>query len=157
MNSSKRSVIFLFIIRIFLSHLLWRLDHRFNLLLQITKHWSNYKKPEMTIETLQLIAIVVAAPPHKVTWLSNWNSGSSTREAFHFSAKGFLDKDLKAWLNKATFWARVSDQCPWVLNYVIFSQPCFDMIFKFCTMWFSFNAHFHHFLSCILLFSLITS
>jgi hypothetical protein len=112
MSSSKRSVISLFNLRIFLSHLLWRPDHRIHPLLQITKHWSNCEKPEMTLERLQLIAIAVAAPPHKVRWLCSWNSTSSTLEAFHFPAKGFLDKDLESWLNKATFWAGVSDQCP---------------------------------------------
>jgi hypothetical protein len=112
MSSSKRSVFFVFIICIFLSYILLGLDHRIIPLLQITKHWSNYEKPEMTLERLQLIATAVAAPLHKVRWLSNWNSSSSTREAFHFPAKGFLDKELEAWLNKATFWAGVSDQCP---------------------------------------------
>jgi hypothetical protein len=63
----------------------------------------------MSLERLQLIATVVAAPPHKVKWLSNWNSSSNTREAFYFPAKGFFDKDLEAWLNKATFWVGVSD------------------------------------------------
>jgi hypothetical protein len=111
MSSSKRSVFFVFIICIFLSHLLWRLDHRIHPLLQITKHWSNYEKLEISLERLRLIATAVAAPPHKVRWLSNWTSSSSTREAFHFLAKGFLDKDLEAWLNKATFWTGVSDQC----------------------------------------------
>jgi hypothetical protein len=105
-------VFFVFIICIFLSYILLGLDHCIIPLLQITKHWSNYEKPEMTLERLQLIATAVAAPLHKVRLLSSWNSSSSTREAFHFPAKGFLDKELEPWLNKATFWAGVSDQCP---------------------------------------------
>jgi hypothetical protein len=66
----------------------------------------------MTLERLQLIATAVAAPPHKVRWLCYWNSSSSTREAFYFPAKGFLDKELEAWLNKAAFWAGISDKYP---------------------------------------------
>ena len=51
-GSSKRSVVFPFNIRIFLSHLLWRPDHCIHPLLQITKHWSNYEKLEMSLERL---------------------------------------------------------------------------------------------------------
>jgi hypothetical protein len=80
--------------------------------LQITKHWSNNEKPEMSLEKLQLIATACAAPQFKVRWLKNWKSGVHSRQAVHFPPKGFTDKDLKAWLNKASFWARVSNPAP---------------------------------------------
>jgi hypothetical protein len=50
-----------------------------------------------------MIATTVASPPHKVRWLRNWNSGLHTHEAFHFLAKGIFDKELEAWLNRASF------------------------------------------------------
>jgi len=34
--------------------------------MQITKHWSNNEKPEMTLEKLQLIATACAGPEFKV-------------------------------------------------------------------------------------------
>jgi hypothetical protein len=53
-----------------------------------------------------------AAPQFKVRWLEIWNLGIYTRQAVHFPPKGFTDKDLEAWLNKASFWAGVSNQSP---------------------------------------------
>ena len=62
----------------------------------------------MTLEKLQLVATAVVAPEFKVRWLVNWNSGVHSRQALHFPSKGFSDKDLESWLNKASFWAGVS-------------------------------------------------
>jgi hypothetical protein len=76
------------------------------------KHWSNNEKPEMSLEKLQLIATACAAPQFKVRWLENWNSGVYSHQAIHFLPKGFTDKDLEAWLNKASFLARISNQAP---------------------------------------------
>jgi hypothetical protein len=66
----------------------------------------------MSLEKLQLITTTVAPSPHKVRWLKHWNSGLYTREALHFPAKGFTDKELEAWLNRASFWAGVRDLFP---------------------------------------------
>jgi hypothetical protein len=66
----------------------------------------------MTLERLQLIATAVAAPLHKVRWLTFWNSRTHTREALHFLTKGFTEKELEAWLNRASFWAGVKDHYP---------------------------------------------
>jgi hypothetical protein len=82
-------------------------------LLQITKHWNNNEKPEMSLEKLQLIATTYAALQFKVRWLENWNSSVHSRQAVHFPPKGFTEKDLEAWLNKASFWAGVSNQAPY--------------------------------------------
>jgi hypothetical protein len=82
-------------------------------LLQIKKHWSNNKKLEISLEKLQLIATACAAPQFKVRWLENWNSSVHSRQVVHFPPKGFTEKDLEAWLNKASFWARVSNQAPY--------------------------------------------
>jgi hypothetical protein len=65
-------------------------------LLQVTKHWNNNEKPEMSLEKLQLIATAYAAPQFKVRWLENWNSGVHSRQAVHFPPKGFIDRDLEA-------------------------------------------------------------
>jgi hypothetical protein len=54
-----------------------------------------------------LIATAVAPHHHKARWLSFWNSGTHTREALHFPAKGFKTEELESWLNKASFWAWV--------------------------------------------------
>jgi hypothetical protein len=83
----------------------WYIDSTLYSFLQITKHWSNTEKPEMTLERLQLIATTVAASLHKVRWLTFWNLGTHTREVLHFPAKGFTEKELEAWLNRASFWA----------------------------------------------------
>jgi hypothetical protein len=92
--------------------MLWYIDSTLYSSLQITRHWSNTEKPEMILERLQVIATAVAAPLHKVRWLIFWNSGTHTREALHFPAKGFTEKELEAWLNRASFWAGVRDHCP---------------------------------------------
>jgi hypothetical protein len=84
--------------------------------LQITKHWSNNEKPEMTLERLQLIATAVAPHHHKARWLSFWNSSIHTREALHFPAKGFKTNDLESWLKKASFWAGVRYFCPSLIH-----------------------------------------
>jgi hypothetical protein len=78
--------------------------------IQITKHWSNNEKAEMILEKLQLIATTFAAPHFKVRWLEFWNSSFHSHQAIHFPLKGFIDKDLKAWLNNSSFWARISNQ-----------------------------------------------
>jgi hypothetical protein len=62
----------------------------------------------MTLEKLQYIATTVMPPSFKTRWLMWRNSNVHTREALHFPSKGFTDKDLEPWLNKASFWARVS-------------------------------------------------
>jgi hypothetical protein len=64
--------------------------------MQITKHWSNNEKPEMSLEKLQLIATASAAPQFKVRWLQFWNSGIHSRQVVHFPPKGFTDKDLES-------------------------------------------------------------
>jgi hypothetical protein len=66
----------------------------------------------MTLEGLQLIATVVATPLHKIRWLTFWNLGTHTREAPHFLAKEFTEKELEAWSNRASFWTGVRDHCP---------------------------------------------
>jgi hypothetical protein len=63
----------------------------------------------MFLEKLQMIVTIVASSPHKVRWLKHWNSSLHTREAFHFPAKGFPDKEFEAWQNRASFWVGVID------------------------------------------------
>jgi hypothetical protein len=62
----------------------------------------------MTLVKLQYITTAVVSPSFKTRWLTWWNSGVHTREALHFLSKGFTDKDLEPWLNKASFWAGMS-------------------------------------------------
>ena len=70
----------------------------------------------MTLEKLQLIATASASPPFKVRWLEQWNSSAHSRQAVHFPAKGCTEKELEAFLNKASFWAGVSIQSPYVFK-----------------------------------------
>jgi hypothetical protein len=67
------------------------------------------------------ISTAIAPPLYKVRWLKDWNSSHLTREALHFPAKGFTDKDLEIWLNKASFWAGVREYCPLSLH--VFFAP----------------------------------
>lgn len=76
---------------------------------QITKHWSQNLKPEMTLDKVQLVATAAVSPQFKSMWLTWWNSSALTREALHFPAAGVSDRDFEAWLNRASFWAGVRD------------------------------------------------
>ena len=67
----------------------------------------------MSLEKLQLIATACVAPEFKVRWLEQWNSSVYSRQAVHFPTKGFTERDLESWLNKASFWAGVSIQAPY--------------------------------------------
>jgi hypothetical protein len=58
----------------------------------------------MILERLQLIATKIVAPPHKIRWLTLWNSGTHTREAFHFPAKGFIEKELEGACTKHLYY-----------------------------------------------------
>jgi hypothetical protein len=78
----------------------------------------------MMLEKLQLIATPIAAPHFKVRWLEFWNSGVHSRQAVHFPAKDFTDKDLESWLNKASFWAGVSIRIPLVTFTFIINHDC---------------------------------
>jgi hypothetical protein len=104
---------------------LWSTDYSVHSFFQITKHWSNNEKPEMTLERLQPIATAVAAPPHTVEWLQNWTSSFHTHEAFHFPSKGFVENELEASLNKASFWIGIRNHCPCALPYVYFFTTLF--------------------------------
>jgi hypothetical protein len=68
----------------------------------------------MTLEKLQLIATAFASPPFKVRWLEQWNSSAHSRQAVYFPSKGFTDKELESWLNRASLWAGISIQSPYV-------------------------------------------
>jgi hypothetical protein len=78
----------------------------------------------MTLEKLQLIATATIAPHFKVRWLEFWNSRVHSRQAVHFPAKGFIDKDLESWLNKASFWAGVSIRIPLGTFTFIINHDC---------------------------------
>jgi hypothetical protein len=80
----------------------------------------------MTLERLQLIATAVVPHHYKARWLSFWNSGTHTREALHFPAKGFKTDELDSWLNKASFWAGVSFYCPSLIHLAF----CFATLFR---------------------------
>jgi hypothetical protein len=66
----------------------------------------------MSLKKLQFIATASAASTHKVRWLGFWNSSFHSRQAVYFLAKGFTDRDLESWLNKASFSAGISKQKP---------------------------------------------
>jgi hypothetical protein len=60
-------------------------------------------KPEMTLDKVQLVPIVVVSPQFKCKWLTWWNSSVLTREALHFPPTSVSDRDFEAWLNRASF------------------------------------------------------
>jgi hypothetical protein len=72
----------------------------------------------MSLEKLQLIATACAAPYFKVRWLQFWNSGIHSRQAVHFPPKGFTDRELEPWLNRASYWAWVSNRSHSASDYV---------------------------------------
>jgi hypothetical protein len=78
----------------------------------------------MTLEKLQFIAMATATPHFKVRWLEFWNSGAHSRQAVHFPAKGFTDKDLESWLNKVSFWVGVSIRIPLGTFTFIINHDC---------------------------------
>jgi hypothetical protein len=78
----------------------------------------------MKLEKLQLIATAIAAPHFKVRWLEFWNSRVYSRQAVLFPAKGFTDKDLESWLNKASFWAGISIWIPLGTFTFIINHDC---------------------------------
>jgi hypothetical protein len=80
--------------------------------LLLTKHKNNKERAEMTLEKLQLIATVSAASPFKGRWLRFWNSIFHTCQEVHFQIKRFTNRDLDAWLNRASFWPGMSNQSP---------------------------------------------
>jgi hypothetical protein len=62
----------------------------------------------MTLEKLQHIATAVVSSSFKTRWLIWWNSSVHTCKALPFLPKGFTNKDLEPWLNKASFWVGIS-------------------------------------------------
>jgi hypothetical protein len=62
----------------------------------------------MTLDKLQLIATAVVPASFKVRWLSWWNSSVLSSEALHFPTKLVFDKELEAWLSKASFYVGVT-------------------------------------------------
>jgi hypothetical protein len=62
----------------------------------------------MILDQVQYIAIAVVSSSFKARRLKWWTSSVQTREALHFPPKGFTDKDLEPWLNKASFGTRIS-------------------------------------------------
>jgi hypothetical protein len=71
----------------------------------------------MSLEKLQLIATACATPHFKARWLQFWNSGSHFRQVVHFPPKGFTDRELESWLNRASFWAGVINQSHFATDY----------------------------------------
>jgi hypothetical protein len=56
----------------------------------------------MTLDKVQLVAIAVVSSTYKIQWLIWWNLKTLTHEALRFLANSFLEKEFKAWLNKAS-------------------------------------------------------
>ena len=71
----------------------------------------------MSLENLQLIATACAAPHFKTAWLQFWNSVNHSCQVVHFPPKGFTNKELESWLNRALFWVEVSNQSHFASDY----------------------------------------
>jgi hypothetical protein len=74
---------------------------------QINRHYSEFSKPEMTVEKLQKIVPAAVDAKFKARWLRWWNSSPSARQSYRFLPLDFKEADFDPWLNKATFWAGV--------------------------------------------------
>jgi hypothetical protein len=74
---------------------------------QINRHYSEFSKPEMTVEKLQKIVPAAVDAKFKARWLRWWNSSASARQSYRFLPQDFKEADFDPWLNKATFWAGV--------------------------------------------------
>ena len=78
------------------------------ILVQVTKHYNNVLKPEMTQERLHVLSTAVVDAETKVSWLKLWNTSKINRESSNFpTGKTLSDRNLLVWLHKATFWAQV--------------------------------------------------
>lgn len=75
--------------------------------MQITTHYGVHSVPQMTLEKLQMIATTPVEPKFKARWLKWWNSSEMARESLRFPLGDVKDKELDAWLIKASFWAQV--------------------------------------------------
>ena len=74
---------------------------------QINRHYSDFSKPEMTLDKLQKIVPAAVDAKFKARWLRWWNSSPSSRLSYRFLPLEFKEGDLDHWLNKAAFWAGV--------------------------------------------------
>ena len=107
------------------------------------KHWSNKKKPKMLLNKLQLIA---TAPQFKVKWLEHWNSSVHSYQEVHFLPKRFTKKDLKAWLNIASFLGRDKQSRSIVI--IDFNLLSTMIAHDFIHLQSEFDALFIHLISC---------
>ena len=74
---------------------------------QINRHFSEFPKPEMTLDKLQKIVPANVEAKYKARWLRWWNSSPGSRVSYRFLPPEFKEADLDPWLNKAAFWASV--------------------------------------------------
>ena len=116
----------------------------------------------MSLEKLQLIAMASSAPHFKARWLEFWNSSVHSQQAVHFLPKGFNDKDLESWLNKASFGVGVSNQSPYISQIwnslsTIIGHDIWHLQFVFDGHWcISFYIQVCQWVSCFLSISLLT-
>lgn len=79
-----------------------------HIVMQVTKHYNNVIKPEMTQERLHILSTATVNAETKVSWLKLWNTSKINRESSKFpTGKTLSDRNLLLWLHKATFWAQV--------------------------------------------------
>ena len=71
--------------------------------LQINRHFSDFTKPEMTLEKLQKIVPTAVEAKNKARWLRWWNSSPISRLSYRFLLPDFKENELNPWLNKASF------------------------------------------------------
>jgi hypothetical protein len=92
-------------------------------LLQINRHFSDFSKPEMSLDKLQKIVPAAVEAKYKARWLRWWNSSLSSRLSYRFPPLEFKDTEFDPWLNKASFWAGVQFlKKPFPLHYALVSS-----------------------------------
>ena len=80
---------------------------KFNVILQVEKHWVWNEVPEMTLEKLQMIPTSNMLVAHKIKVLRWWNSSNILRESLKFPAPLVLEDKLSPFLHKIFWWAGV--------------------------------------------------
>ena len=71
--------------------------------MQINLHYSDFSKPEITLNKLQTIGPAAVEAKYKARWLRWWNSSPNSRLSYRFIPPEFKETDLDPWLNKASF------------------------------------------------------
>ena len=75
---------------------------------EVKAHYEQFDEPEMLHEKLYMLTTSAMPSYMMVKWLERWNSSAAILDAHRFSKTSFVNSKFPEWLNRATWWARVS-------------------------------------------------